>query len=35
MKKLEQIKSNCQAIDNILLQAEKDFTETEQTKKPL
>lgn len=30
MKKLEQIKSNCQAIDNILLQAEKDFKEIQQ-----
>ncbi len=27
MKNLEQIKNNCQAIDNILLQAEKDFKE--------
>ncbi len=30
MKKLEQIKSNCQAIDKILLQAEKDFKEIQQ-----
>ncbi len=29
MKKLEQIKSNCKAIDEILLQAEKDFKDIE------
>ncbi len=30
MKNLEQIKNNCQAIDKILLQAEKDFKEIQQ-----
>ncbi len=30
MKKLEQIKSNCKAMDKILLQAEKDFVEIQQ-----
>ncbi len=30
MKTLEKIKNNCKAIDKILLQAEKDFTEIQQ-----